>query len=148
MAFQFSLRALLRLRRTYEQRERMRLTVLNAAHHRMRHEYEDLGEQRKTRFERLEEKLQKGMPGSDFHMENALVAVAVKQQRQLAAQMTALESQIQFQASAFREAQKKRKTLDSLRERELRAYQQVEDRREQQRLDDLFARRRGLPKNG
>lgn len=148
MAFQFSLRALLRLRRTYEQRERMRLTLLNGAFHRIQHEYDDLGQQRQARFEQLEEKLQTGIPGAEFHMENALVTLTVNQQRELAAQMKALETQIQAQASAFREAQKKRKTLDSLREHELQAYQQIQNRREQQQFDDLFARRRASHKDG
>ncbi|MGH9398289.1 MAG: flagellar export protein FliJ [Terriglobia bacterium] len=148
MAYQFSLRALLRIRRIYEQRERMRLTLLNASRARLRNEYDEAGRQRVQGFEELEQRLEEGMSGAEFQFEEASLQRAANRQRELSALIEALELQVRKQVEVFRESQMKRKILDSLSERERLAYQQVEDRREQQRIDDLFTRRHVSRLNG
>lgn len=141
MPFQFPLRGLLRLRRIYEQCERMRLILLNASRARLRRESEEAGRQRTAEFEALELRLQGGMPGAEFRLEESSLQLAAARQRELNALIEALQLQVQKQVEAFSECQKKRKILESLRDRQSKAYQQIEDRREQQRTDDLFARR-------
>ncbi len=148
MPYQFSLRALLRIRRIYEQRERMRLTLLNAARARLRNEYDETGRQRAQGFEELEEKLEKGIEGTEFQFEEASLRLMANRQRELAALIEAIELQVRKQAEAFRESQMKRKILDSLNERERLAYEQIEGRREQQRIDDLFTRRHTASPSG
>lgn len=148
MAFQFSLRALLRLRQSYEQRERMRLSLLNAAYARLQQEYEETAQLRARRFEELKHHLRIGMAGSEFRTTmNSLQQSAARQLR-LKGQMKTLEIQARKQAEIFLESQKKRKILESLRERELRAYELDENRREQQRIDDLFVQRRRFQPGG
>lgn len=141
MPFEFPLRGLLRLRKIYEQRERMRLTLLNGSRVRLRQECDDVSRKRALEFEALEHKLQAGMAGVDFRLEEASLQLQATQQRELAALIEAMEIQVRKQVEMFSESQKKRKSLDSLRDRQLKVFQQVEGRREQQRIDDLFARR-------
>lgn len=148
MPYQFSLRALLRIRRIYEQRERMRLTLLNAARGRLRNERDESGRQRAHDFEAMEHRLEEGMPGAEFQFEEASLQLAAMRQRELAALIEAMDLQVSKQVEVFRESQMKRKILDSLSERERLAYQQVEDRREQQRIDDLFTRRHAVRLRG
>lgn len=148
MAFQFSLRALLRLRLTYEKREHMRLALLNAALGQLRNEYEETGQQKKLGFGQLESRLQAGMTGAELHLETASLQKSANRLRELISQMRTMELQVRKQTDAFLESQKKRKILDSLREREWRVYEQIEVRREQQRIDDLFNERRSARPRG
>lgn len=142
MPFQFSLRALLRLRHIEERRERLRLTLLNTARGRLHNEYEEAGRQTLLDFERLDRRLHDGISGGEFRFEENSLEALHKRRREISAMLEALDLQIQKQIGAFSESQKKRKILENLRERELHVYQQAENRREQQRIDDLFARRR------
>ena len=148
MAFQFSLRSLLRLRRTYEQRERLRLALLNSSRARLRHDLEEAASQRVQEFEGFMTRLQAGLTGAEFHLDEASLQQSAKKQHELSALLAALELQVKKQVEAFRESQMKRKTLDSLRERELHAFQMIENRREQQLIDDLFARRQASHLDG
>lgn len=142
MPFQFSLRALLRLRQTYEKRERMRLTVLNVAYGRLLQEYRESAEQRMLVFEQLEQQLQGGISGSELQIPSASLQQSNDTRRKLIGQIKDLELQVRKQTETYLESQRKRKILDSLRERELRAFELDANRREQQRIDDLFVRRR------
>jgi flagellar export protein FliJ len=144
MAFQFSLRALLRLRNVEEHRERLRLTVLNASRGRLRTEYEEAGRRALLEFERLQQRLQGGMAAAEFRLEDASLQASGQRRREMAALLEALELQVQKQITVFAESQRKRKIVESLREREYHAFQQIESRHEQQRIDDLFARRSTL----
>jgi flagellar export protein FliJ len=147
MPFQFSLRALLRLRHVEERRERLRLTLLNTSRGRLRNEYDETGRQALAEFERLQLRLKDGMPGAEYRLEDASLQASGKRRREIAALLEALELQIRKQITIFSESQKKRKTLESLRERQYLAFRQIENRHEQQRIDDLFARRPNLRPN-
>jgi len=148
MPFQFSLRALLRLRQIYERRERMRLSLLNAARGRLQQEYDEAGRKRKLGVEQLESRLRSGILGSELQPAAALVQQSADRRRQIQEQMKVLEFHVQKQTEIFLESQKKRKVLESLRERELQVYKLDENRREQQRIDDLFVQRRRFQPDG
>ncbi|MGH9378912.1 MAG: flagellar export protein FliJ [Terriglobia bacterium] len=147
MPFEFPLRGLLRLRKIYEQRERMRLVLLNASRGRVRNELDEVESRRRREFEALELKLQAGLPGGEFRMEEASLQLESGRQRELARLIEALDLQVIKQVDIFWESQKKRKTIESVRERQWQAFHQIEERREQQRIDDLFARRIGARSN-
>ncbi len=148
MPFQFSLRALLRLRHSYEQRERMRLSLLNVAYGRLQQEYEETDQQRKLMLNQLGNRLLDGIPGSELRAAAALLQQSADRQQQMREQMKALKVEVRKQTGIFLESQKKRKILESLRERELQAYERDENRREQQRIDDLFVQRRRFQSGG
>jgi flagellar export protein FliJ len=141
MPFEFSLRSLLRLRRVQEQRERMRLALLNSSRVRARNERDEADRQAVLGFETFHQKLQAGLSGAEFHLERVSLQLLAKRRRDLEALIEALNLQMQKQVEVFGESQKKRKVLESLRERQLKAFELIQNRREQQRVDDLFARR-------
>ncbi len=148
MPFHFSLRALLRLRQTYEKRERMHLKVLNVAYSRLQQEYQASGEQRMLVFEQLAKQLQEGISGSELQIASTSLQHSANRQHQLTGQMNDLEPQIRKQTDTYLESQRRRKILDSLRQRELRAFELDENRREQQLIDDLFVQRRHSQQHG
>ncbi|MDE3181399.1 MAG: flagellar FliJ family protein [Acidobacteriota bacterium] len=148
MPYQFSLRALLRIRRIYEQKERMHLTLLNASRNRVRREHDETLKQQAESFEVLEHRLEQGISGAEFGLEASSLQRMVAHRRELAAIIEALGLQVKKQTAIYRESQTKRKILDSLDERQRAEYQRIEDRREQQRIDDLFARRQRNGLNG
>ncbi|HEV2418989.1 MAG TPA: hypothetical protein VGX94_14425 [Terriglobia bacterium] len=141
MPFDFQLRGLLRLRKIYEQRERMRLMVLNASRGRVRAEIDETASRRAREFEALERRLEAGMAAEDVQLEEASLQLTCRRQRELAKLMEALDLQVSKQVEIFWESQKKRKVIESVRERQWKAYRLIEERREQQALDDLFAQR-------
>jgi flagellar export protein FliJ len=142
MVFRFSLEALRRLRLAYEKREHLRLAVLNAEYARLQGRYEDLEAQRGLIFEQLEERLEEGMTAGEFQISAALMQPTAQQRNHVRRQMLELEPQVRKQTAAYLDSQRKRKILDSLRERQLRAFELDENRWEQQRMDDLFLLRR------
>lgn len=148
MPFQFSLRALLRLRQSYEQRERLRLTLLNAAYNRAEQGYKEARQQRSLGSQQLGKQLQDGIRGSELRAAAASLQQSADRQSQLREQMKALEVQAQKQTEMFLESQKKRKIIESLRERELQAFELDENRRSQQRIDDLYVQRRRFQQDG
>lgn len=148
MPFQFSLRALLRLRQTYEKREHMRLTALNVAYGRLQQEYQESGERRMLGFEQLTKQLQEGISGSELRVATTSLQHSTSRRRQLTGKMKDLELQVRKQTESYLESQRKRKILDSLRQRELWAFVLEENRREQQRIDDLFVQRRRFQTHG
>jgi flagellar export protein FliJ len=141
MAFQFTLQALLRFRNVQERRERMRLATLNATRGRLRNELEEAWRQGVAEFEQHERRLETGMPAAELRLERFSLQLTKEHQHTLSALLDALELQVRNQIEAYSEAQKRRKTLESIRDRQWQVHQLTENRREQQRIDDLFAQR-------
>lgn len=141
MPFDFQLRGLLRLRKIHEQRERMRLMVLNASRGRVRAEIDETASRRAREFESLERRLEAGMAAEDVQLEEASLQLTYRRQQELVKLIEALDLQVSKQVEIFWESQKKRKVIESVRERQWKAYRLIEERREQQALDDLFAQR-------
>jgi flagellar export protein FliJ len=138
MAFRFPLQALLRVRQSREERERGRLALLNTQIGRMRQEQDILNRDRVLAWTEIFHGLKAGMTGAELQFEMASMATRAYRQEELRKQIVKLQKERIVQERLFREAQKHRKILDSLRERKLRDYLQVRGRQEQQQVDDLF----------
>ncbi len=142
MAFRFSLQALLRLRRSYEQRERLRLLALASAIARLRTLLEEISSEQQRIFQTQQESLVAGTSGAELHLLQSSLVLQVEKQKTLQEQIRRVEQQLDAQKLAYREAQKNRKILENLRDRQLEIYELEQNRREQQALDDLFNMRR------
>jgi flagellar export protein FliJ len=142
MAFRFPLQALLRVRQSCEERERRRLALLNTEIGRLQQEHEILLREGVLAWTQISQDLKAGMSGAELHFEMASMKTRACRQEQLSKQIARLQQERIVQERLFREAQKGRKILDSLRERKLRDYLQIRGRREQQQVDDLFTVRR------
>lgn len=146
MPFEFQLRGLLRLRKVHEQRERMRLMLLNVSRSRLRSELDDAASRRAREFDALELRLEAGMLAGDLHLDQASLEAATLRHQELGRLIEALDLQVSKQVEVFWMSQKKRKVIESVRERQWQAYHLIEERRAQQQLDDLFAQRAAYSK--
>jgi flagellar export protein FliJ len=138
MAFRFPLQALLRVRQSYEERERRRLALLNTQIGRLQQEHEILNQEGVSAWAQISLGLKAGMSGAELQFEMASMTTRAYRQEELRKQIARLQQERIVQERLFREAQKRRKILDSLRERKLRDYLEVRGRQEQQQVDDLF----------
>ena len=148
MAFRFSLQAVLRLRRSYERRERLRLEIITRRRLHTRQQIAELKSEILGAKDRLAGTLQKGMPAVELHLEVAQANARAQRQEVLAEQLAKLTQEHRAQQVAYQHAQQQRQIIENLRARLFAIYQQVQARREQQQLDDLFLIRRevGLPR--
>ena len=143
MAFRFSLRALLRLRQSYEERERLRLAAVTSRLYQLRSQYEDWKREKQRAEMGLVEIMKAGMVAVEFHFATASLAAENRRLKLMLAEIAKVEQEYQAQQAAYAEARKKCKILERLRERQMEAYQLEQGRREQQQVDDLFAMRQG-----
>jgi len=139
VAFRFTLQALLKLRLGYEERERLRLTAVISRLHQLRSQYESWQQQKQMAEIKLSEQMKTGMVAVEFHFAQASLEAEDRRLKLVLAEIAKVEQLRQTQQAAYVEAQKKRKILERLRERQAEAYRLVEDRHEQQRQDELFA---------
>ena len=148
MAFRFPLQALLRLRRSYERRERLRLEIITRRRLHTQQQIDELKSEILEANDRLARTLQAGMPAVELHLEVAQANARAKRQEVLAEQLAKLTQEHRAQQVAYQHAQQQRQIIENLRARLFAIYQQVQARREQQQLDDLFLIRRevGLPR--
>ena len=140
MAFRFSLQSLLRLRRSYERRERLRLEVLTRQLVQVRQQLEAVHQDKLTARRRWAQQLRKGMFGAEMQFEAARAAACARRQHSLASRIAELEQQRRQQQAAFQLARQQCPLLENLRHRQLQLYCQRQARREQQQLDELFRR--------
>ncbi len=138
MSFRFTLQPVLRLRKSYEQLERQRLEIVTHQLAQLQEEYAELRKEKAAAAEALAQRLAAGLTGIELQFELACDQAREKRQMALTKEMAAVSQQRQSRIVAFRRAHQKRQIVENLRNRQLEAYEQVEARREQQQLDDLF----------
>jgi len=139
MAFQFRLATLLRYRLGREESERLRLLQL---HGRRKSTQEELrqAQERKLKLKRsLGRRLQQSATRA-IEVQFCLELSAAMEQRvqQLQTCLFQLEREIAAQMQRYREEQRKREVLESLRELQLNAYRQQQQRRQQAALDEIY----------
>ena len=142
MAFHFRLQPLLRLRQSLEERERLRLTLILSAINQLRRQCEQLDQDVADAAQDLCTQLAGGMAAADVQLVRIGMVSSRRQKEILLQKITAMTEQRHQQERVFRDAQRKRKILERLRDLQLEAYKREQGRREQQRLDDEFGLRR------
>jgi flagellar export protein FliJ len=144
MAFRFSLEAVLRYRRSLEDGEKMRLqtllvrrTALQAELQRARDAYLQLQTT-------LNQELQRA-PVAAIEIQFSMACRRGMEGRELLlqSQLQQLQTEISQQTARYRQEQRKREVLESLREAQLGDYRLNQQRRQQAVLDELYLLRRG-----
>lgn len=138
MSFRFPLQPVLRLRKSYEQLERQRLETITHQLTQLREQSANLKIEQAAAAERLAKAMEKGLTSVELQFEVACSQAREVRQAILAKDIAAVAQQRQSQIVAFRRARQKRQILENLRIRQLESYEQIEARREQQQLDDMF----------
>jgi flagellar export protein FliJ len=141
VAFHFPLQPVLRLRHSLEERERLRLAVIIGYLNQLNQRCEELDQQKAQISSALAERLNTGVLAIELHVERARILSLERWKNTLLQQKAKLEEQRVVQEQALIEAQRKRKVLENLHDLRFEIYRQEQQRREQQRVDDLFGQR-------
>jgi flagellar protein FliJ len=147
MAFHFSLDAVLRMWRSREKFERLRLETIAAKIQRLRQEIEAIQQASRDDRRNLAGTLSEGMAASQLQFA-ALCTDGQRRFRDLMEKQVAeLVKQHEVQRKIFEHARRQRETLENLRSRKLDAYRADEARRAQQAMDELFLARRNATRS-
>ena len=141
MAFQFALQPVLRLRENLERLERLRLALLLGYLNKVNQQCSRLDNERREVLAAARDRLQSGMSAMEIRFEHARAAVLERNRNNLLIQKARLEQERAAQERVLKEARRRRKTIENLRNRKLELYDQNERRTEQQRLDEMHAAR-------
>ena len=144
MAFRFSLQALLSLRKSAERQERLRLEMLTHQIAQLQRQLETLDREKVAARERLSQDLNEGLFGAEIRFNTDREAVWEQRQEALLQRMAELEEQRRLQMDVFQQTRREREILENLRNRREQLYRQMQARREQQLLDELFLLRRAV----
>lgn len=138
MGFRFPLKALLRVRRIFEQQERRRLEAIAR---RLVYAQKQLAALKKARVEEaglLVRGMKEGMTGAELHF-HAARAAARERLVSLAVQAVEnLNRQRQAQLAAYKRARQDVEVIERLRERQLSAFRRGQARKDQQQANDMF----------
>lgn len=138
MAFRFSLETVLRLRRSLEERERLRLATLLAR----RSELElEVGRAEELRTG-LKAKLQlvmseTSLPAGEMQLVEQRTRGCELHARRLRAALATLAQEIARQTAAYVEQRRDREVLENVRQQQQRRYETEAQRRSQARLEEL-----------
>ncbi len=143
MSFRFNLETVLRLRRSLEERERLRLMELFAQREALRRELQELQNARSRGQEQMQESmLGQGVRAAEIHFLTALLQANEFCRKSLQSRIEDLQTTIQKQVDLYRSERQKREILESLREEQIRKFRFEQQRREQSQLDELHLLRR------
>ena len=138
MPFHFSLQPILKLRKSYERLERLRLLGIVAMIVKLRDEAAALEKESGDARRRLQQTLGTGLAGVEIHLEVACEKLRADRRRALEARLAELAQKHEKQRLIYLAARQKREILENLRDRQWDDYRREQDRREQQQLDELY----------
>ena len=143
MAFQFTLQAVLRLRRSLENQEEKKLMAIASAMSQVRHEMERLDE---SSIEQQRAENEELVSGASSGAVLQFYALGEARRRTLklvcAKKLVELERKRKVQANEYRKARQGREILESLRSRQQISYERHQSKKEQERLDEAFLMRK------
>jgi flagellar export protein FliJ len=138
MAFHYRLESLLRLRRSLERQEELRLHALVAVVARLRSELQQLDEGRLAQRRSAQQSLATGGAGSTLQFEVACDEAYLVTRKSLQEKLAEAEKKRTELLEIYIGARKQSEILAALRKRQEEAYTLEFLRREQQRVDEAF----------
>jgi len=138
MPFHFALEAVLRLRRSQERAERLKLEAIVAEQLRTQARLRETIERSFEAHRQFQLRLAGGMVGTQLQFEMEREARVDTICRNLRQDLEELEKRRIAQAQVFYAARRNLELIENLRERKLEAYRTEQARRDQQELDALF----------
>src|SRR5579863_7757188 len=122
MAFRFSLKALLRIRASYERLERLRLLAITAMIVRIRERVAELDRQGASAAGSRQERLRAGTAAIELQLEIAQDKLRNNMRQELLDRLAALEKQQTRQMRIYRLARQRHQIVESLRDRRFANY--------------------------
>jgi flagellar export protein FliJ len=143
MGFRFSLETLLRLRRSLEDDERLRLQALLAQRAQLEREVRESIESRTALNAKLQAAMHQALvSGSEMHFAGQRQRGCEAQAARLNAAAELLAQPIEQQQTVLLRRRLERRVLEQVRERQLARYQTEAERRAQVQLEEQFLLRR------
>ena len=143
MAFEFTLEALLRYRRTLEENEQRRLVGLLARRAALQRQLEQAHDSLRRLQTTMLDMLEQPTVSAEIQFAVAQQKAIGEKQGLLRVDLQRLATEVAEQSQRYRTARRQREVLEALRTSQLRVYQARERRREQARQDELFLLRHG-----
>ncbi|MGB8885538.1 MAG: hypothetical protein WCC87_02395 [Candidatus Korobacteraceae bacterium] len=139
MAFRFTLEAVLRYRRSLEDREQMRLQPLLARRAALQQERQRAREARLRLQTALHQGLERApVPAIEIQFSGVCLRGLEGGEALLQSQLQQLQSEITQQTARYQQERRKREVLESLRDGQLRDYRLRQQRREQALRDEMY----------
>jgi flagellar export protein FliJ len=142
MPFHFSLHAILHLYQSLEHQQELRLRAANQQVARVRHVIEQLDAVKQQNRARQSQELQAGTTSAELEFTRNMASALMKRRGELEVELVRAQQVRDEQQRNFHIARRRRETLSSLRESQLKNYQREAARREQRQADDAFLLRR------
>jgi len=142
MRFKFRLAAIERIRASFERREKLRLMLATAHLANVQQRILALDAERLSARALLEQQLQAGLRGGEMHFHVVQAQTRALQRQELLQQATEAERRCQVQQVVYTKARRGHEIIKRLRERAWELHLQMERRREQQHLDELYLQTR------
>lgn len=144
MAFRFTLEAVLRYRRSLEDREQMRLQLLLSRRVALQEEWQRaLAARRQAQTTLHQDLLQALTPAIEVQFWMAGLRGLESREELLRFQLQQLQAEVALQMTHYQQARRRREVLESLRTAQLSDYRLQQQRREQARLDEMYLLRHG-----
>ena len=141
MPFRFPLDGLLRLRATLTRQEEMHLEAIAHQLNLARQQLEDMQKRRQEFDRKLQEELAKGTLGGELQLRMVGRRGLREVEQRLARLLGELQRAWSQQREKYKEARQRQEVLESVRQNQFASYRQIQRRREQQLVDDLFRSR-------
>jgi flagellar export protein FliJ len=122
---------------SYERLERLRLLGLVAVMVRVREEMAVLAQESADARRRLQETLGSGLAGVELQLEASCEKLRADRKQTLEARLANLSQKHEKQRLIYLNARQKREILENLRDRKWEEYSREQNRREQQRVDEM-----------
>jgi flagellar export protein FliJ len=142
MTMHFPLRPVLRLRRSQERNERLKLEAVSSQVARARMLLDELTKRSHEWSRQIQDSLGASAPGSQLQWDSFHGANLIAARASQAGRLLGLEKQRRTQLRLYLQARQQRELIETLFRRAIETYRLEQLRREQQRLDDLFLTRR------
>jgi flagellar biosynthesis chaperone FliJ len=141
MAFYFALEAVLRVRRSQERVERLKLEAIVSEQDQVRARLHELTARSLELHRQFQARLTDATAGSEVQFENERETNTNLFLGGLRKRLVELDQRRLAQVQIFREVRRNRELIENLRVGQFNAYRMEQGRRSQQELDDLFLMR-------
>jgi len=139
MSFTFTLEAVLRSRKSIEEREQRKLEQIKQQLVQARSLLESLNTQLHDLAGSRESAMQQAVAAFQLHALEAARIALQRHQKEATAQLVRLHADWEKQLKLFAAARRDRKLVSEMRDRQREAYQTAQTRQQQKTIDDLFS---------
>jgi len=138
MAFRFPLDTVLRVRQGMEHQQELLLREANQRLMSVEWQAEKLNSALMANSARALQQMLAGTSAAELHFDLLCRSTLLERRRSLEKDVAEARAARDTRAASFRQARQQREIVETLRQHSFRLYHQVESRRQQREIDDVF----------